>query len=128
MNLRIDFDCIFLNEIASCFVVALALNALDFTEKLTYQLTHALVVVDAYVGLSVDSYILYHIVGLAVLKHPFGNQFAVAHVGLFYILAGLDSHELSHESVKHILVVLSLVSVGVVEKTKLNQFGIGKII
>ena len=63
-----------------------------------------------------------------MLKYPFGNQFAVAHVSLFYILTGLDSHELSHEAVKHILVVLSLVSVGVVKKTKLNQLGIGEII
>ena len=63
-----------------------------------------------------------------MLKHPFRNNLAVAHVSLLYIFTRLYSHKLSHETVKQILIVFSLIRLRIIKQSKLNKVRIGKII
>ena len=113
----VNLHCILFYKLAGRCVIAGRAYVLDFGEELAKEAAQGFVVVDLYVGLTVFLYEFDHIVGLAMLICPLGDEFAVAHVCFFYILAGLDAHQLSHHTVEDIFVVLGLVSVGVVEQT-----------
>ena len=67
---RVDFYGIFLHEVASGLIVAFALYALDFAEQTAEKGAQFPVIVDADVGLSVALYVLYDVVGLAMLVGP----------------------------------------------------------
>ena len=125
---RIDLYGVLLDQSCAGFVVAFALYALDFAEELTEELAHTGVVVDLHIGLAVALHHLNHAVGGAFLKHPFGDELAVAHVGFLNVLARLDAHQLRHQAVEHIFIVLGLVGVGIVEQTELHQMRVGQIV
>ncbi len=128
VELGINLHGVFLHKCCAGFIVAFALDALDFAEELSEEVAQLGVVVDLYVGLAAFLHELNHLVFLAVLKCPCGYELAVAHVGFFDVFAGFDAHELGHKAVEDILVVFGFVSVGIVEQTEFEQFGIGQIV
>ena len=50
MNILVNLNGVGLNELAACFIVAFALNALDFGKKLAEEVAQGFVVVDLNVG------------------------------------------------------------------------------
>ena len=65
---------------------------------------------------------------MAILKNPFGDELAVAHVCLLNIVAKFDAVELSHKTIQHILVIFRLISIGVIKDSELLQLGISEVI
>ena len=128
MKLGVDLYGICLDKFGSGGIVALALDALHFGKELTDEFAHLGVVVDFDIGLAVALHEFDYVVGLTFLKHPFGDELTVAHMGLLDVFARFNSGELGHETVEDILVIFGLVGFGVIEQTEFDEFGIGQII
>ena len=124
----VDDDTILFNQIFTALVVAFRFDALYFGQQLSEERAQFLVVVHYHVGLAVAFGKLDYLVGFAVLIGPAGDELTVAHVRLFDILARLDAGELSHQTVHHVLIVSSFVSIGRGEQTQFQNFGIGHVV
>ena len=59
---------------------------------------------------------------------PAGDEGTVAHVRFLDDMSGLDAHQLRHQTVHHIVIVLTLVSLLVRRQPKLHELVIGQII
>ena len=126
MEFRINLHSVVVDELAACFVVAFALDALHFAKELAYEFTHLLVVVNLEVGFAFTLDELYCFALLAVFENPLSDELTVAHVSFFDVLTEFDTVELSHEAVHNELVVFSLVSFRVVEDTEFDEFRVCK--
>ncbi len=49
-------------------------------------------------------------------------------MGFLYVFSGLDAHELCHEAVEDVFVVLGLVGIGVVEQTEFKELRIARVV
>ena len=126
MQIRVDFDAIFLHELSGSLIVSLTLHALDLGQELGEELTQPLVVVDAHIGLTVA---LHHFHGaIAVGIAPSCDERTVAHVCFLDDMSGLDAHQLRHQTVHHIVIVLTLVSLLVGREPEFHELVIGQII
>ena len=125
---RVDLHAIVLNQTACAFVVALALDALNFGEQLAKQFTQGGIVVYLDVRFAMLLYQFNHLVGFALLIGPAGNEGTVAHVRLLNVVAWFDAHELRHEAVHHVGVVLALVCLEVGCQTEVHQLLVGYIV
>ena len=63
-----------------------------------------------------------------MLVDPVGNERTIAHVGLLYLIAWFNAHQLCHESVEHVGVVLRLVCPAIGQQTEFNKLRIGNVI
>ena len=124
----VDLHAVVLYEVACCGIVALALDALDFGKEFAEEGAKFGVVVDADVGFAAFLYEFHHLVGLTVFVGPAGNEGTVAHVRLFDVVAGFDAHELRHESVHHVGVVLALVGFEIGCESEIDEFLVGHVI
>ena len=91
-------------------------------------MTQFLVVIDFYVGLAFLLDQFHHLVGPSVFVGPAGDEGAVAHVGLFDGIAQVDAHQLRHQTIKHIAVVLAFVGFEVRRQAEFHQFRVGHIV
>ena len=99
VELRVDVDGVGLDEVLAGFVVAFALDALDFGEKFGEEIAEGWVVVDDEVGLAVPGLLLDDVVLQAFLVAPLGDQLAVLHVGFGVLGSEFDSGELGEEAI-----------------------------
>ena len=128
MERGVDLHGVGFHKVACGLEVALALDALDFSQQLAEQFAQFLVVVDADVGLAVMLDHLHHAVLLPLLEAPVGHERAVAHVGFLDVVAWLDADELRHQAVHHVGVVLRFEGVLRGEQAEVKQFFVAHIV
>ena len=115
--------------------VALALYALYLGKQLAYVLAQGGVVVYLEHGLALSLYELHGRFGAedagpirGLLQAPMCYESAVAHVRLLYLASGLDAHELRHESVEHISIVVALPCIGCGSESQLMHLLVGNVV
>ena len=128
VELGVYLHSIFLNQDTTGFIVTLALDALDFGKLFTEYFAQFHVVVNLHIVFAIDVYKLYYVVGFTQVVGPSSDKLTVAHVAFFNILTRLDAVQLSHQTIHHLLVVASLISLGIGNDTQLYQLGIGHVI
>ena len=128
MQFGIDLHGIVLDQLACAFEVARRLDTLDFGQQFAEESTHLGIVVHHHVGLAVLLLQFDHLVGSSLLVHPAGDEGTVAHVGFLNLVTRLDAHQLGHQAVHQVGIELSLVGIGIRQKSQLNQFGVGYVI
>ena len=128
MQLLVYLYGIGLNELASSLVVALGFDTLDLGKELAEEVAELLIVVDLHIGLAIALNEFNHVVGLAVLVGPAGDELTVAHVCLLDDGTRLDTYELCHETIHHLTIVFSLVSFGIGYETKFYHLGVGQVV
>ena len=128
MQFRFYFHCVCFHHSAGCLEIALALDALDFVQQLSEEFTELFVVIHLHVSLSVLFHEFGHLVGSTLLECPFGYQLTVTHMGFFYIVTQLDTYQLSHQSVHHVRIIFSLISIVVRSQSQFTHLGIRQII
>ena len=119
---------ILLHELTTSLVVALRLDALNLGKQLAKEAAQLLVVVDLHEGLAIALHQFDYVVGLAVLIGPAGDELTVTHVGLLYGSTRLDAHELCHQTIHHLSVVLSLVCLGIGEQSQFHHLGVAQVV
>ena len=125
MQHRVDLDGVALHQLAGGLVVALALDALNLGQQRGNELSQSGIVADAYKRLSLTLEQRHHI---ALSGTPMGDEGAVAHVSLFYLVARRDANELRHQTVHHVRVVLCLVSLAVGQQSQFHKLRVGHVV
>ena len=57
-----------------------------------------------------------------------GNEGAVAHVSLFYVVSRLNTNELGHEAVHQVGIILRFVCLAVREQSQFHKFRVGHVV
>ena len=127
MQVLVHLHSVFLDHCFSSRVIAFGSDALNLAEQLAIQTTNALVIIDLEVVFAIAFDNLYLFV-LSVLIYPKGNQLTVAHVRFLDVFAWLDTHELGHETIHHLLVVEALVCLFILQQTELYQLRVSHIV
>ena len=81
MEVGVDFDGVFFNEVGAGLGVACALDALNFSEELPEEVAEACVVVNLNEGFAVAFDEFYNVVRRTLFDYPVGDELAIAHVG-----------------------------------------------
>ena len=89
MQICVDLDAIFLHKLPCSLIVSLALHALNLSQELSEELTQALIVVDAHIGLAVAFHHFHDAVAVGIA--PSGNKRTVAHVRFLDDMSGCAS-------------------------------------
>ena len=115
MQGAVHLHAVLLHQVLGGQGVALALDALYLGQQLAYELAQGGVVVDdqACLALALDKFHgrygakdLCPVCGL--LQAPMCYESTVAHMRLLYVASGLDAHELRHQTVEHVGVVVAM--------------------
>ena len=124
---RIHLDGILLNDSLGGRIVALRGYALNLGKQFAVQAAQTFVIVDLQIMLTLTLHNSYLAVG-GVVIYPTGYQLAVAHVCFLDVFARLDTYELCHQAVHHLLVVAGFVGLVVRQQTQFNEFGVSKVV
>jgi len=128
MQFRVYLYGIVFHQLTSRFEIAFTLDALDFAQQLTEQATELFVIVHLDIGLSVFLDEFGYLFSSTLLESPLGDELTVTHVGFFYVVAQLDTYQLSHQAVHHIRIVFGLVSIVVWSQSQFTHLGIRQIV
>lgn len=63
-----------------------------------------------------------------MLQAPMSYERTVSHVRFLYLMARLDAHQLGHQAIHHIGVILTFVGLRVGHQSQSHQLGIGNVI
>ena len=128
MELRVNLHGVSLHQSLCHLEVAFALDALNFSKEFSEERAQLLVVVHLHISLSVSFHEFHHLLGLTLLVAPVSNQCTIAHVCLLDVVAQTDSHQLRHQSVHHVGIVLSLVSLTIRSQTQFLHLRVSQVI
>ena len=129
MQFRIDLHGIGFHKILCGFVVAFGSDALNNRQQLSVQLTQTLVVTHAQVVLAVTlDNLHFGLFRVHIRQHPVSYQLTITHMRFLNILTRLDTHELRHCAVHHLLIVTGLVRILIRQQAQFNQFRVTQII
>ena len=126
MELCIDIHGVAFHQFACSKEVAFALDALHFSQQLSEELSEGFVIVDEQECLPVaaderDG-------TFRVFVNPVGNECTITHVGFLYLIARLNAHELGHQSIEHIRVVLRLISLVIRQQSQFHELLVGDVV
>ena len=117
-----------LHEQTGRFIVAFALDALHLSQQFSEEFPQGFVIVDAHVGLAFLFDKFHYFPVFALFVNPAGYECTVAHVGLFDGSAGFDAHQLRHEAVHHVSVILAFVGFKIRGQSEFHELLVGYVV
>ena len=122
----VDTYGVLLYKSLGSLVVALALYALYLAEQGCKSVAQTAVVGNLHTGLA---FLLHELYGIGIMSQcPSGYEGTVAHVCLFYLMAGLDACELCEQTVHHVRIVLGTMSLDIGGESELHELGVGYVV
>ena len=104
----VGYYAVFFHQVLCSFVVAFRFYALYFRQQFSDYLAQSSVVVYSQIVLSIRYYPFDGVCRVAFFIYPCGYQLAVAHVRFFDAFIQWYAHQLRHQAVQKVMVILRL--------------------
>ena len=129
VEILVDLHGVFLDHLFRGSVVAFGSDALNLSQQFSIQTTKTLIVVHAQVVLAVFFDDLhFRILRRHMRQYPVSNQLTVAHVRFLHILTRLNTNQLRHCAIHHLLIISGLKRLFIRQQAQFYQLRIRQII